>query len=503
MNSNPSPILRVSNLSKRFDMTQALKEVPLELFPGKIHALVGENGAGKSTLIKILTGIQQPDEGEMVFSGNSVQLSSSQEAQALGIAAIYQEPMVFPDLDVAENIFISHRNRGIWVQWKKMYDDAHKILSDLGMILDVRAPASGLTLASQQAVEIAKAISLNVKVLIMDEPTASLSNHEVEQLFKVARKLKQENVAVLFISHRLDEVFEIADRITVLRDGEHISTRLVKEFSREQLIREMVGREVDQFYATRQKKKHGKRVLSVKNLSKEAAFSGIEFDLHQGEVLGFAGLVGSRRTDVGLALFGIQPNDSGVIELDGQKVSIRSPQAAQDLGIAYMTEDRRKLGLAMPLSITSNITLPALKRYLGKLGLIRTESEKSTAEEFKKRLQIKTPNLTHEVGKLSGGNQQKVMFSKWLNTQPKVFILDEPTRGIDVGAKAEVHSMIRELADQGMAILCISSDLPEVLAMSDRVLVMREGRQMGILDGPQATQESIMSLAMGGLKETA
>ena len=484
-------------------MTQALKEMSLELFSGEIHALVGENGAGKSTLIKILTGIHKPDDGEMMFSGNGVQMNSSQEAQALGIAAIYQEPMVFPDLDVAENIFISHRKRGIWVQWEKMYDDAHKILSDLGMILDVRAPASGLTLASQQAVEIAKAISLNVKVLIMDEPTASLSNHEVEQLFKVARKLKQENVAVLFISHRLDEVFEIADRITVLRDGEHISTRSVEKFSREQLIREMVGREVDQFYATRQKKKLGKRVLSVKKLSKEAAFTGIEFDLHQGEVLGFAGLVGSRRTDVGLALFGIQPNDSGVIELDGQKVSIRSPKAAQNLGIAYMTEDRRKLGLAMPLSITSNITLPSLKRYLGRFGLVRTESEKSTAEEFKNRLQIKTPNLAHEVGKLSGGNQQKVMFSKWLNTQPKVFILDEPTRGIDVGAKAEVHNMIRELADQGMAILCISSDLPEVLAMSDRVLVMREGRQMGILDGPQATQESIMSLAMGELQESA
>ena len=272
MNTASTPILNVRNLSKRFDMTQALKEVSLELFPGEIHALVGENGAGKSTLIKILTGIQQPDEGEITFSGNRIQLNNSQEAQALGIAAIYQEPMVFPDLDVAENIFISHRNRGVWVQWKKMYDNAQKILSDLGMTLDVRAPASGLTLASQQAVEIAKAISLNVKVLIMDEPTASLSNHEVEQLFKVARKLKQENVAVLFISHRLDEVFEIADRITVLRDGQHISTRSVKEFSREHLIKEMVGREVDQFYAPRQKKEIGKLVLSVKNLSKDAAF---------------------------------------------------------------------------------------------------------------------------------------------------------------------------------------------------------------------------------------
>jgi rhamnose transport system ATP-binding protein len=501
--SSSSPILKVRNLSKRFDMTQALKEVSLELFPGEIQALVGENGAGKSTLIKILTGIQQSDEGEMLFSDRSVQLSNSQEAQALGIAAIYQEPMVFPDLDVAENIFISHRNRGIWVQWNKMYEEAQKILSDLGMTLDVRAPASGLTLASQQAVEIAKAISLNVKVLIMDEPTASLSNHEVEQLFKVARRLKQENVAVLFISHRLDEVFEIADRITVLRDGQHISTRPVSEFTREQLIREMVGREVDQFYATRQKKEPGKCLLSVKNLCKDATFSGIEFDLHQGEVLGFAGLVGSRRTDVGLALFGIQPNDSGEIEIDGQAVNIKSPQSAQNLGIAYMTEDRRKLGLAMPLSITSNITLPALKRYLGSFGLIRTEMEKLTAEEFKKRLQIKAPSLMHEVGKLSGGNQQKVMFSKWLNTQPKVFILDEPTRGIDVGAKAEVHNMIRELAEQGMAILCISSDLPEVLAMSDRVLVMREGKQMGILDGNTASQESIMSLAMGEAREMA
>lgn len=503
MNSTVPPILEVQGLSKRFDMTQALRDVSLQLHPGEIHALVGENGAGKSTLIKILTGIQGADEGEMRLAGNPVRLANSQEAQAQGVAAIYQEPMVFPDLDVAENIFISHRNRGAWVRWGKMYEDAEKILSDLGMNLDVRAPASGLTLASQQAVEIAKAISLNVKVLIMDEPTASLSNHEVEQLFKVARKLQQENVAVLFISHRLDEVFEIADRITVLRDGQHISTRPVAEVTRESLIQEMVGREVDQFYASRQARQRGKRLLSVRNLGREATFSGIQFDLHEGEVLGLAGLVGSRRTDVGLALFGIQPADSGTIELKGQTVTLTNPRIAQKLGLAYMTEDRRKLGLAMPLSITSNITLPALGRYLAGLGFIRTDQERQTAEEYKSRLQIKAPTLAHEVGKLSGGNQQKVMFSKWLNTQPKVFILDEPTRGIDVGAKAEVHAMVRELAEQGMAILCISSDLPEVLAMSDRILVMREGRQMGIVDGATATQESVMSLAMGESREAA
>jgi rhamnose transport system ATP-binding protein len=492
-----SAVLDVQNLSKRFDMTQALEDVSVDLKAGEIHALVGENGAGKSTLIKILTGIQQADQGEVLLQGKPVKISNAQEAQSYGIAAIFQEPMVFPDLDVAENIFISHRDRGFFVRWKKIYQDAETILEDLGIQLDVRSPASGLTLAAQQAVEIAKAISLNVKVLIMDEPTASLSSHEVSQLFSVARRLRDEGVAVLFISHRLEEVFEIADRITVFRDGHKISTNPVSEVTRESLIQEMVGREVSKFYKSHEKTVQGKRIGSIKNLTKQPIFSEINFDLHEGEILGFAGLVGSRRTDVGLAIFGVTPADSGSIEIEGKTELIHSPQEAQKLGIAYMTEDRRKLGLAMPMSITENITLASLKKYLGLLGIVESSREEQTAGEFKERLDIKTPSLTHEVGKLSGGNQQKVMFSKWLNTQPKIFILDEPTRGIDVGAKAEVHQMIRELAKQGIAILCISSDLPEVLALSDRILVMREGRQMGILEGASANQESVMALAMG------
>ena len=492
-----APVLEVSGLAKRFDMTQALDDVSLALHAGEIHALVGENGAGKSTLIKILTGVEQSDEGDVRVEGRTVHLANAQEAQACGVAAIYQEPLVFPDLDVAENIFITHRDQDLLVNWPRMYAQAEDLLASLGVRLDVRAPARGLTLAAQQAVEIAKAISLEVKVLIMDEPTASLSDHEVRQLFRVARQLRDRGVAVLFITHRLEEVFEIADRITVLRDGAHISTRPAAEVTRDLLIRDMVGREVDQFYGVGAERTIGRQVCRVRGLGRDGVFSGIEFDLHEGEVLGFAGLVGSRRTDVALALFGIQPADRGSIEIGGREVRITSPRAAQQLGVAYMTEDRRKLGLAMPLSIAANVTLPVLRRYLTRLGLINHPREEAAAEGFRQRLDIKAPSATHLVEKLSGGNQQKVMFGKWLNTRPKIFLLDEPTRGIDVGAKAEVHAMVRELAEEGMAILCISSDLPEVLAMSDRILVMREGRQMGILGRGEATQEAVMSLATG------
>ncbi len=495
-----APVLEVTGVSKRFDMTQALAGVSLSLHAGEIHALVGENGAGKSTLIKILTGVEQSDEGEVRVEGAPVHLANAQEAQARGVAAIYQEPLVFPDLDVAENIFITHRDQALLVNWPRMYAEAEDLLASLGVRLDVRAPARGLTLASQQAVEIAKAISLEVKVLIMDEPTASLSDHEVRQLFRVARQLRDRGVAVLFITHRLEEVFEVADRITVLRDGKHISTRPAGEVTRDRLIRDMVGREVEQFYGIgggEPARTIGRQVCRVRGLGREGVFSGIDFDLHEGEVLGFAGLVGSRRTDVALALFGIQPADRGRIEIDGQAVRITSPRAAQRLGIAYMTEDRRKLGLAMPLSIAANVTLPVLRRYLSRLGLVQRAREEAAAEGFRQRLDIRAPSPLHVVGKLSGGNQQKVMFGKWLNTRPRIFLLDEPTRGIDVGAKAEVHAMVRELAEEGMAILCISSDLPEVLAMSDRILVMREGRQMGVLDRGEATQEAVMSLATG------
>lgn len=490
------PVLEMKHISKRFDMTQALDDVSLTLYPGEIHALVGENGAGKSTLIKIMTGIYRPDQGEILLDGAPVQIHNSQEAQAHGVAAIYQEPMVFPDLNVAENIFISHRDRGMVVRWGKMYEDAEAILARLDVRLDVRMPARGLTLAAQQAVEIAKAISLKVRVLIMDEPTASLSAHEVQQLFKVANTLRQQGVAVLFISHRLEEVFEIADRITVFRDGKHISTHPVAEVTHESLIRDMVGREVEDYFVKSQSEK-GDIIMSVRGLGKENVFSDISFDIRQGEVLGFAGLVGSRRTDVGLALFGIEPADTGQIIFNGQPQTISTPEQAVQLGISYVTEDRRQFGLTLPMSIASNVSLPMLRKYLSRLGLIRRGKETATAEEFRERLSIRTPSVNIEVGKLSGGNQQKVVLSKWLNATPKLLILDEPTRGIDVGAKTEVHHIINNLAQQGLGVILISSDLPEVLAMSDRILVMREGKQMGIFTREEATQETIMTAAMG------
>lgn len=497
-----SPVLELQNISKAFPGVQALTDVNFSLYPGEVHALIGENGAGKSTLIKIMTGIYAPDSGQILLDGQPAAIRSSMAAQALGIAAIYQEPMVFPDLNVAENIFISHADRGPVVRWGKMYKDAREILAKLDVKLDVRQPARGLTLAAQQAVEIAKAISLDVRVLIMDEPTASLSAHEVAQLFRIVNTLRSRGVAILFIGHRLEEVFQIADRITVLRDGRWISSAPRAQVTTEQVIRDMVGRQVEDFFA-KTTAQRGDRLMSVQGLAREATFSDMNFDVYKGEVLGFAGLVGARRTDVALALFGINPADTGTIEFEGQNVTIRSPEQAMQLGIAYVTEDRRQLGLVLPMSVVTNITLPTLPRYLNRLGLIKRGEEAKTAQAYEDQLSIRTPSLDGEVGKLSGGNQQKVVLSKWLNAQPKLLILDEPTRGIDVRTKAEVHHIVNDLASQGMAIILISSDLPEVLAMSDRVLVMREGRQMGIFDRTQATQETIMTAAMGQINEIA
>jgi rhamnose transport system ATP-binding protein len=495
-NNSHQPLLEIRGISKRFDTTQALDEVSLDLFPGEIHALLGENGAGKSTLIKIMTGVHQPDRGEIVLDGRPIKIGNAVEAQAHGIAAIYQEPMTFPDLSVAENIFISHRDQGAILRWGKMYRDAEAILAELDVHLDVRQPARGLTLAAQQAVEIAKAISLKVRALIMDEPTASLSAHEVTQLFKLAATLREQGVAILFISHRMEEVFEIADRVTVLRDGKKISSKPRAEVTPEGAIRDMVGRKVEEFFAKSQAQR-GELLMSVRGLGKDGVFSDISFDVFHGEVLGFAGLVGSRRTDVGLALFGVELADSGEITFQGKSVKMHSPAQALQIGIAYATEDRRALGLTMPMSIAANISLPMLREYLSPLGLIRRTAEESAAERFRERLAIRAPSVRVEVARLSGGNQQKVMLSKWLNARPHLLILDEPTRGIDVSAKAEVHHMINDLAAQGLGIILISSDLPEIVAMSDRILVMREGRPMGLFAREEATQEKILTAAMG------
>jgi rhamnose transport system ATP-binding protein len=491
-----APILEIRGVAKRFDATQALEDVSLSLHAGEIHALLGENGAGKSTLIKIITGVHQPDSGQILLGGQPVTIRSAAEAQRLGVAAIYQEPLLFPDLNVAENIFISHQDRGAVVGWREMFREADKILAELGMTLDVRKPARGLTLAAQQSVEIAKAISLNVRVLIMDEPTASLSAHEVQELFKLVRDLKRQGVAILFVSHRMEEVFEIADKITVFRDGRLISTRTRLEATPQRAIADMVGREID---LTKARTSCAQKdvVLSVADLGRQGVFEGVSFDLHRGEVLGFAGLIGAGRTDVGLALFGIEPATSGRILLGGKPVTVRTARDGMSLGIAYVSEDRRQLGLVLPMSIFANITLPVLRRYLSRLGLVRTGLERRTADTFRDRLAIRTPSVDLEVAKLSGGNQQKVMLSKWLNTDPSVLILDEPTRGVDVGSKAEVHAIIGQLAAEGIGVIVISSDLPEVLVLSDRVLIMREGRQMAILDRAEANEETVMTAAMG------
>ena len=494
--TEPGPYLRASGLSKRFDATQALEDVSLTLHQGEIHALLGENGAGKSTLIKIMTGIHAPDQGTILVRGEPANIRSPADAQRHGIAAIYQEPTIFPDLNVAENIFVGHRERGTVVRWRRMYREAESILATLGVHLDVRALASGLSVAAQQAVEIAKAISLDVKLLIMDEPTAALSAHEVSRLFDQVRHLTETGVAVLFISHRLEEVFEIADRVTVLRDGRLISSNPRDEVTPQGAIQDMVGREMADFFS-RSEHQAGDPVLRVEELGREGIFSGVTFEVRRGEVLGLAGLVGAGRTDVALALFGIAPADQGSVDLGGRPLIPRSPGHAMRRGIAYLSEDRLQRGLSLPQSFTSNITLPTLRRYVSRLRLLDSAAERAVADRFRRRLNIRTASLRTPVERLSGGNQQKTMLAKWLNTQPAVLILDEPTHGIDVGAKAEVHKIIDELARSGMAIILISSDLPEVLAMSDRVLVMREGRQVGVFVRSEATQEGIITAAMG------
>jgi len=491
-----APVLEMRAISKRFGATQALAGVSLQLRPGQVHALLGENGAGKSTLIKIMTGVQPLDAGEILLDGQPIHLGSAQDAQRSGIAAMYQEPMIFPDLSVAENIFIGHTDRGRIVDRRTMERDARAVLDRLGVQIEVDEPARGLTLAEQQTVEIAKAISLDVRVLIMDEPTASLSAHEVARLFRIIDNLRAQGVAILFISHRMDEVFQISDVVTILRDGQWISTRPRAELTPRMAIRDMVGRPVVEIFH-RERRVPGDVRLEVEGLCLAGAFEDISFEIHAGEVLGFAGLVGARRTDVGLALFGITPPDSGSVTLDGQPVSVRNPRQAMDLGIAYSTEDRRQFGLVLPQSIANNIVLPSLPRFLSSMGIVKRQEEERVAETYRTLLNIRATSVDVPVAALSGGNQQKVVISKWLETHPKVLILDEPTRGIDVGAKMEVHQLIDDLAGQGLAIMLISSDLPEVLAMSDRILVMREGRQMGILDHDEATQERVLTLAMG------
>jgi rhamnose transport system ATP-binding protein len=492
-----APVLALKDVSKSFGMTQALSAMSITLYPGEVHAIVGENGAGKSTMIKIMTGVHQPTTGTVEVDGLPVAFSGTREARQAGVAAIYQEPMVFPDLDVAENIFISATDHGLLVNRSALRTRARELIDRIGMSLDPDRIASGLTLAEQQAVEITRALSQDVRVLIMDEPTASLSAHEAGELRRIARTLAAQGVAVVYISHRLEEIFEVAHRVTVIRDGQHISTKPVAEVTPDGLIADMVGREVGNFFRKAPSTARPEVILSVRDLACDDIFQGVTFDLHRGEVLAFAGLIGARRSDVALSLFGIRPATSGTIRYKGAEVRFTRPSQAIDAGIAYVSEDRRKLGLAMPMPIFANMSLATLKNLLSPAGIIDRAREREIAEAYRRRLNIRTPDVDLAVGMLSGGNQQKVMLAKWLELKPDLLIFDEPTRGIDVGAKAEVHDLIRSFAAAGGAVIVISSDLPEVLAMGDRILVMREGRQMGILPHDGATQESVMRLALG------
>ena len=493
----PQPIVELIDISKQFGAVRALNHAQLELYPGEVHALLGENGAGKSTLVKILGGIHRPDTGEVKIGGNTVALHNPAQSQHLGIAVIHQEPTLFPDLNVAENIYMGRhpRDRFGRVNWAQMYRDVERLLASLDVHFSVTTPAKGLSVADQQLVEIAKALSLDTRVLVMDEPTAALSAPEVERLFTITRQLRERGVAILFVSHRLEEVFALCDRITIMRDGAHVITAATSTFTSDTIIRHMVGREVTALFP-KGEAEIGEVILDVQHLTREGVFRDVSFQLRRGEILGFAGLVGAGRTEVARVLFGIDRADAGEIRIDNKLVHISSPNAAMHHGLAYVPEDRRQQGLVMDFSISANMTLPILQQF-SRFGIVNRSRERDIATDYSQQLQVRSAGIYQLVKALSGGNQQKVVLAKWLITKPAILILDEPTRGVDVGAKAEVHRIISDLAAKGLAIILISSELPEVLAMSDRVLVMHEGRLTETFTRAEANQENVMFAATG------
>jgi rhamnose transport system ATP-binding protein len=484
----------LTGVSMRFGATQALDDVSLELRPGEIHGLVGENGAGKSTLVKILAGVHQPDAGEIVLDGEPFTLHGPAQARALGIAVVHQEPRLFPDLTVAENVFLGHAPQGALgtIDWSAMRRASSEIFAGLGVRMDPGAIVRGLSMADQQLIEIAKSLSIEARVLILDEPTASLSAHEVERLFAIVRQTRARGVAVLFVSHRLDEVFELCDRATVLRDGKHVVTAATKDLTPAELIRHMVGRAVTLF--PKVESPIGDVLLQVDGLSRGDAFRDVSFAVRAGEILGFAGLVGAGRTEVARVLFGVDHADAGEIRLGGEVVAFSSPSAALSAGMAYVPEDRHQDGLVLDFPIAANVTLPILPRLFPRL-LIRPAAERRIGSRYIEQLRIRATGVDQLASALSGGNQQKVVLGKWLASEPRVLILDEPTRGIDIGAKVEVHRIISELAASGLAIILISSDLPEVLAMSDRILVLHEGSVTAEIARADATEEAVMFAA--------
>ncbi len=493
-------ILELENISKQFPGVKALDDVRFDMAAGEVHALLGENGAGKSTLIKIISGVYKQDGGTIRLDGETVSFNTPREAQQRGIATIYQELSLYPELTVAENIFMGHAPRRKLgpievLDWGAANRRAQEILASLNIHdLDVTRKIGTLTVGNRQRVEIAKALSLNARILIMDEPTAALTEADVERLFNIVRLLRERGVGIIYISHRLHEVFELADRVTVLRDGQYVGTKPVSETSEDDLVSMMVGRTIDNLFP-KLETEVGKPVLEIRSLWRKPLTRGVSFQLRAGEIVGLAGLVGSGRSEVAQVIFGINPAESGEILIDGKPVTIKHPGQAMNHGIAYVPEDRGTQGLVRQMRIRENVSLSVLKAIRSGL-FINRKQERSLATSMIKQLNIRAYSTEQVVNKLSGGNQQKVVVSKWLASKPRILIMDEPTRGIDVGAKAEIHRLMSELAREGLAVLMISSELPEILGMSDRILVMRGGQVVAEFSRQEATQERIAAAMM-------
>ncbi len=490
-----APTLELRDISKSFGSALALRSGELCLYPGSIHALVGENGAGKSTLVKIVAGVHRRDGGTFKLNGKDVDFKSTAESKAEGIAVIYQEPTLFPDLSVTENIFMGRQpvSRLGRINRAAMRAEVVELMDRLGVPIDPDRPAQGLSIADQQIIEIAKAISLDAQVLIMDEPTAALSGVEVDRLFAVARSLRDEGRALAFISHRFNEVFDLCDTITVMRDGAHIATLPINETDEASVVRMMVGRDVNELFP-KVVAEVGDVRLEVTGLTSPGQFADISFQVRSGEIVALAGLVGAGRSEVARAIFGVDRYQSGTVKVDGHDLKGGDPTAAMKAGLALVPEDRRQQGLVIDAAVATNVT-DAIRRTLTKNGLITRARENRATQEWAAALEVKCSSLDAPAGTLSGGNQQKVVLAKWLSSSPRVLIIDEPTRGIDVGTKSEVHRRMSELAGEGMAILMISSELPEVLGMADRVLVMHEGRITAELGRGEATPETVMFAA--------
>jgi rhamnose transport system ATP-binding protein len=497
-------VLVLRHAVKSFGAVRALIDGSVDLRAGEVHALLGENGAGKSTLVKILAGVYQPDGGTLMVNGQEVTLHGPAAARAAGIAVIYQEPTLFPDLTVAENMFVGRQPRASthWIRGGRridrrvMQDEAAAVFNRLGVPLDPARIARGLSIADQQVVEIGKALSLDAKVIVMDEPTAALSAAEVDRLFEVIRTLRAQGAAVLFISHRLEEVFALCQTVTVMRDGSHVLTSELAGLTANDLVRAMVGRELAERPPHTAGASPGEPVLTVERLTREGIFTDISLTVRSGEIVALAGLVGSGRSEVARAVFGIDRYDAGQVAVNGKRLKKASPTSAMAAGIGFVPEDRRQQGLVMDMSVQQNVALASLHN-LEKGGLIWASAERAMASDWAARLKIKYGRLTDPVSMLSGGNQQKVVLAKWLGRKPSLLIVDEPTRGIDVGTKAEVHNLLTELARSGVGILMISSELPEVLGVSDRILVMREGSLVAEFSHAVASEEAVMSAAMG------